>query len=838
MTPDIREKIARQLDLETESRTLGAERYRSQRPLPWRDSAASVSEEGELPPGRQLIRQVVPPVAEAIREFVDRVAEGGAGRRPAAFKILAFVEPEVAAYLAARVVVNGAVFSHAVQTTAFAVADALVHHIEMNQLKDANRKGYKGLLKAQEKAGFSSKKRAALKKIMDKEGTRFLSDQSDRLHAGMKVIELLCDVTDLFTVEPDGTPRGLLVVRPTEACRDWLERQHARCEMLEPLNLPMVIRPRRWTSPFRGGYLTKRPGARLVKQWNSPYHEELRHVDMPLVYDAVNNIQSVPWRINRRVLDVMREVWDGGGSLGGLPRREDLPMPPRPANIDTDDEVLKAWKAEAAQVHAANAQLFSKRLAMSQRLWIAQKFVDEEAIYFPHDLDFRGRIYPIPVGGPHPQGDDGGKALLEFSEGHPLGEDGPGWLAVHLANLFGVDKVPFNERVDWVMANHEAIMDSADNPLDGLRFWTTADSPYCALAACIEWAGYTREGKDFVSRIPVALDGSNSGLQHFSAMLRDPVGAEAVNLLPAERPQDVYRRVADKAQEYVDADESAPPAPPAAFAEDPQRAADWQEAWRVARDAWKGGGITRAIAKRPCMTYCYSATRFGMQGMILQTLREIDRDNADAGRPPHLNGADNYQAAMYLSHVLWDAISEVVAAAAHAMEWLRQTAKVAGELGLPIWWTTPMGFPVLQAYRSQIAQRVIVHWSGRRIDVTVTVDGEAIDKRGQANGIAPNFVHSNDAAHLMRVVNACVEEGITALALIHDSFGCHAAFAGRLSMILRETFVEQYTPDRLALFRDQLVAQLPDELAAQIPPLPQMGSLNLNDVLESQYVFA
>jgi len=475
---------------------------------------------------------------------------------------------------------------------------------------------------------------------------------------------------------------------------------------------------------------------------------------------------------------------------------------------------------------------------MSQRLWVSQKFAEEEAIWFPHELDFRGRIYPIPLGGPNPQGDDAAKALLEFSNGVPLGEDGPGWLAIHIANLFGVDKVPFEERVDWVMANHESIMDSADNPLDGQRFWTTADSPYCALAACFDWAGYTREGPDYVSRVPVALDGSNSGLQHFSAMLRDPIGARAVNLLPAERPQDVYMQVATQAQVFVDADVSPPPEPHKSIADDPGTVAEAAARWIAARDAWKGERITRKIAKRPCMTYCYSATRFGMQDMVLQTLRELDADKSAEGKPPHLNGEDNYEAAKYLSHVLWDAIAQVVAAASSAMEWLRTAAKIAGEAGLPIWWTTPQGLPVLQAYRSVHARRLDIHYAGRRLQVTMAMDGDEIDRRAMANGIAPNFVHSLDAAHLMSVVNACDDEGLPDVAVIHDSFGTHAANAGRLSVILRETFVAQYQTNRLAEFRDQLAAQLPPELAEKLPPLPPLGSLDLNEVLKSEYVFA
>lgn len=812
----IREKLTHQLALEAEARALGVERYRKQRPLPWRDTVSTTSEEAELPPGRALLKLTVEPVAEAIREFVHRVENGGAGRRPIAAKVLAWVEPEEAAYLTGRVIVNAAVMDASFQAAAFEVAEALTHHAEMVRLKRANKAGYSGLVKQNEKVGrVSAKRRRAQKDILSNEGAKLDLTQTEKLHTGAKAIELFCDVTGLFTLEEVPGPKGMrLTLRPTEACRQWLERQHARCEVLEPIHLPMVVRPRRWRSPFVGGYLRRIPNKRMVKQWSPAFHEEMRWVDMDDVYRAINNVQDTPWRINQRILDVMREVWDGGGSLGGLPRREDHPLPARPADLDHNPEALQRWKQEAARVHQRNAQLLSKRLAVSQRLWLATKFKDEEAIYFPHELDFRGRIYPTPVSGPHPQGDDSAKALLEFAHGLPLGEDGVNWLAIHIANLFGVDKVSFSERIEWTWANAERLIDSARNPLDGERFWTTADSPYCALAACFEWAGYIEQGPSYVSHIPVALDGSNSGLQHFSAMLRDPVGARAVNLLPSEKPQDIYAEVAARAQAFADASDDPDAAP------------------------WKGGKVTRKIAKRPCMTYCYSATRFGMQGMVLQTLREIDGDNAAAGKPPHLEGADNYQAAMWLSHVLWDCISDVVSAASSAMSWLREVAKIASEAEQPIWWTTPMGLPVLQAYRSSSASQINVHWQGRRIQPVLRVDGEAIDKRAQANGIAPNFVHSLDAAHLMRVVNACADEGIRHLALIHDSFGTHAARAGDLSRLLRRTFVEQYTPHVLSQFREELVAQLPPHLAEQVPPCPPLGTLDLAQVEESAYVFA
>ena len=63
---------------------------------------------------------------------------------------------------------------------------------------------------------------------------------------------------------------------------------------------------------------------------------------------------------------------------------------------------------------------------------VAQKFKQEPAIFFPHDLDFRGRAYPM-----HPHlnhmGPDVCRGLLCFAEAKPLGEQGFNWLLVQVS---------------------------------------------------------------------------------------------------------------------------------------------------------------------------------------------------------------------------------------------------------------------------------------------------------------------------------------------------------------------------------------------------------------------
>lgn len=804
-----RQKVERQIALEDESRALGASRYRSNRAMPWRNESRAPDDSADLPPGRQLLKLATQPTADAIREFCQRVDHGGAARGVDAHTILSLIGPEEAAYLTGRIALDAAATGMKFTATCVAVANALIEHIQMDALRRNRVDVFKGLLKSQKHSSslVSSKKRRAIQKTMEQHGADHVFTLQQRTRAGAKALELFCESTGLFVIE--SMARGVKGIRPTEAVYAWLERQHARCELLEPMHLPMIVQPRRWTSPFRGGYVTKTPGNRLVKQSNRAYHDHLRTVDMPAVYAAVNSIQETGWKINRPVLDVMREIWDGGGVLGGLPNRDPVPLPPRPVDFGHDEQAKARWKREAADVYDLNSSNLSKRLAISQRLWVAEKFSSEPVIYFPHSVDFRGRVYPIPSGGPNPQGDDVAKALLTFAEGHPITDAGAGWLAIHIAGLFGVDKVSLDDRMEWFWKHEHLILDSANNPLDGARFWATADSPFMALAACIEWAGYTREGADYISHLPISLDGSNSGLQHFSAMLRDPIGAKAVNLMPGDKPEDIYSDVAAKAQAFADQDED-------------DRAL-----------AWRGGKVTRKISKRPCMTYTYSATRFGMTDMIYQTLRELD-----ASGQPHLGSADNYASSLYMSYALWDAISGTVVAASTAMAWLRSAAKVMNQAGQNIWWTTPAGLPILQTYPKRRKERISIYHKGKRLQINLQREAPGIDGLRQVNGISPNFVHSLDAAHLMAVANSCREHGIHDLAVVHDSFGVHAGRAYTLRSILRDTFADQYTVDRLAMLRDELAAQLPEEFADKLPPLPTLGDFDINEVRRSDYLFA
>lgn len=811
--------MQRQMELEAEMQGLGIERYYYKH-----SSSGVVTEKDNMDraSGKNLLQQYLGDIEQGVVQFLDDVANGHARRHATAAHFIRIFHPRITAYIVARQCISGLGKREKFTHVAHGIADALLDHLEFAEFEEQNPALFSTLVRDLKRSHSGEYKRTVLMHSKAKAGIAKVQwDIATRLQVGTKLIEIFIETTGLvekvlFTLGKDNRVSYLVA---TEAAMEWLQKADDKCAIMSPVFLPMVVPPKPWQGVYGGGYYSAHGGRmKLVKTFNRNYLEELSHKDISSVLSSVNALQATPWRINKGVMHVLKQLWMEGGGLAGLPPRENLDIPSKPVGFDSDPDLFintypeawKAWKRAAAEVHTMNAKLQSKRISVSQKLWIAQKFQGEERFYFPHELDWRGRAYSM-VSFVNPQSDDSGKALLEFAEGHPLGEQGAAWLAIHGANCYGVDKVSFDDRIAWVQENQAAILDSAINPLDGSRFWADADSPFQFLAFCMDWAGFVMEGPEHVSHLPVGLDGSCNGIQNFSAMLRDEVGGRAVNLLPAEKPADIYGEVAKVAAKIVERDAAA--------------GNELAKLWE--------GKVTRKITKRNTMTVPYGVSRYGMREQLVGELKGMLLDGVN-----YLEVDNIFPAAQYMAGVNHQAIGEVVIAAREAMGWLQKVAKVAASNSLPIYWNTPMGFLVFQSYKRQVDKRLRFWFQGNQLNIYVRDEEETIDKKRQEAGIAPNFVHSMDAAHMMRTVNLCAAEGINSFAMVHDSYGVHAAFCDPLARLLREAFIQQYSVDVLEDFRQQIIQQLPEELHEKIPPVPPKGTLDLELIREAEYFFA
>ena len=713
---------------------------------------------------------------------------------------------------------------------------------------------------------WDSYRRVYLIHTMQKTGVEpFRADVASKVQLGAALVKALVEKTGLFVLETDADS-GLVTIAPSE----WLAAtwEHNTEILLQNAHkfIPTIIPPRPWTSPYQGGYYgALQPYTSLLRlhggggnRFLSSYKRKLATVDLSLVFEALNGVQNTPFRINRRILDAASAVMAAGGALGGLPRTEPLPTLPRLPETATPEE-LTAHKREAVAIVKRETARKTKALRAQMTLAAGRKFAKYERIYFPWNMDYRGRLYPIPTA-LHPQGDDLQKALLEFAEPTPCAaESDERWLAIHGANCAGVDKVTFDERIRWVQDNHDNILASARDPL-GCRWWHEVaenDYPLEFLAFCFEWERLTSYKQDkntvvgFKCHIPIAFDGSCSGLQHFSAILRDEIGGKAVNLTPSGKVEDIYAIVAEKVNAVLlrDAVGGTP--------DEPKRDKQTGKAQKdkagnvlmkygtkslaqtwVTYSRMKFGqdGITRKVCKRSVMTLAYGSGQYGFKENLKADIIKPFCDEHPDDAP---FGVNTTQAAVYMAKLIWDAVKGTVVKAVEGMDYLQKLAKRICQDGNVVTWTTPDGLPVQQSYMQRELKIVQLRVTGKMCRFYYMQDTGSVSQREQQQGVSPNYIHSRDAAHMRAVIRACLAKGLRNFEMIHDSFAADLGNADVLFQTIRGTFVEMYGGDADALmdFLEDVRYALPQE-ESELPEKPAFGSLNIDEVRISDYCFA
>lgn len=786
--------------------------------------------------GTALLDSKLPQVVSALRDRILERESGKAGRKGVAYRYLKAFEDrlDAVAFISLRLVIaNLSARDVKYNSLAMRIGRALEDEHHYGKVREEDKQLYDYLAKEAKKRFAHHIKRKVVNYHLSKReiGQRESWPETDIAVLGATILEAIIN-TGLIMKRTETAARGKRVnyVMATDEIREFIMQRSDSAALMRPMYEPMIVPPADWSSPFNGGYLTRRVRpVRFVKTHQKGYLMSLEDMDLDEVYASVNAAQKTAWSINPFILTILNMAWDQNHSIGGIPPKQNLPEPPKPFDIDENEEARKAWRKEAHQVIMENRETDGKRISFLQTLNTANRYQLFPSIYMPYQLDFRGRIYAVPR--LNPQGPDWMKALLQFAEGKPLDEESAVFLAIQVANTGGfdkIDKAPLAARVQWVYDNEEKIIACAQNPFDN-RWWTEADSPYCFLAACREWAGWLSEGDGFVSHLPVALDGSCSGIQHFSMALADEVGGAAVNLVPSEKPADIYTLVMNQAVAQVREDAST-------GGDNAEIAAAWL----------RSGLLTRSCFKRPTMTYGYGSSQFGFRDQIeTDTLRPAYRAYQRGEGPWHFED-NGFKASLYLAKITQQAVERTVVKAAECMAWLKETASTVTAQGLPVRWTTPDGFPVVQHYRELKQHRVNTMIFGSRVTMMIEprVDEEKekkpkVSRRKQASGLSPNFVHSLDATHLRMAVLMAHREGIRDVALVHDSFGTHAADTGRFFVILREALVSMYTEaDVIADFAAQMRGQLPPEARDDLPEAPAHGTLDRAAVIESDFAFA
>lgn len=576
-----------------------------------------------------------------------------------------------------------------------------------------------------------------------------------------------------------GKKLGVLRLNPVVAQR--LANDTLRT-VIHPKHLPMLVPPRPWNAWNDGAYLATPVQIMRFKESVEQVNyirEASRAHHLEPVFHGLDVLSSTPWAINRNVFDVVLEAWNKGEAIADIPaamEKSVYDIPEKPKSSDSDPQTRQIYAEKLKASSLAQRKDHAERCKYNYNLEIARSYLND-VFYIPHNMDFRGRAYPIP---PHlsPVGDDLCRGLLTFGRSKPLGKTGLKWLQIHLANVYGFDKASFEERASFAREHEAEIFDSADHPLDGKRWWLEAEDPWQCLAVCFELSKALRSPnpEEYESSLPIHQDGTCNGMQHYAALGGDVRGAKAVNLERGDRPADIYSGVADLVNKSLEEDRLN--GVPAALLIE--------------------GDLGRKVVKQTVMTTVYGVTFIGARDQIAKQLK--DRGG--------LEGDDLYMASAYVARKVLNSIGDLFSGAKSIMDWLAVSARLISrsippdrieaaatgekdhraetakakkgrkkdesekpktrgrskdnrltrELMTSVIWTTPLGLPVVQPYRKEAKKQVMT--SLQTVYIHDPNAPAEVSPLKQAAAFPPNFIHSLDATHMLLTAVKCNVSGM------------------------------------------------------------------------------
>uniref|UniRef100_A0A8C8WRQ4 DNA-directed RNA polymerase n=1 Tax=Panthera leo TaxID=9689 RepID=A0A8C8WRQ4_PANLE len=619
--------------------------------------------------------------------------------------------------------------------------------------------------------------------------------------------------------------RQIGILKPHPAFTQLLATAAEHTLTFEAAEVPMLCPPLPWTSPHTGAFLLS-PTKLVRSVEGTTQHQRLLDSCPPAelhgALDALTQLGNCAWRVNGRVLDLVLELF----AAKGCPRLG-VPAPPseapRPPEGRLPPDASPAQKAELrrelARCLKVAREMHSLRSDALYRLSLAQH-LRHCVFWLPHNMDFRGRTYPCPPHFNH-LGSDLARALLEFAQGRPLGPRGLDWLKIHLVNLTGLKKrEPLQARLVFADEVMEDVLDSADRPMTGRKWWMEVEEPWQALACCMEIARAVRapDPAAYISHFPVHQDGSCNGLQHYAALGRDSIGAASVNLLPSDVPQDVYSGVAAQVEVF--------------------RRQDAKRGVRVAQVL--EGFISRKVVKQTVMTVVYGVTRYGGRLQIERRLREL------SDFPQEFV----WEASHYLVRQVFNSLQEMFSGTRAIQHWLTESARLIAHSGSAVEWVTPLGIPIIQPYHRD--SKVMI--SGGIQSLTFSHSGDTSQRPNtlkQKNGFPPNFIHSLDSSHMMLTALHCYRKGLTFVS-VHDCFWTHAADVEVMNQVCREQFVRLHSQpilhnlSRFLMKRFCSGARSPQHLKSTrtgklqdtLRSVPKTGAFDLKQVKHSTYFFS
>ncbi len=640
----------------------------------------------------------------------------------------------------------------------------------------------------------------------------------------------------------------------------------------------MVCPPRLHSADQAGGYigvaqsLIKRSFTGGFKGKFIPGPQHLRFI---------NGQQSVPFKINQEILDVMNafeaqphQEWREQANFIPAPHREHyLKSPELGPKPEPMTEQQKADRDALRKVRKKEWSVYKRKQGESESsltvdtLELANRVAHLKRFWLPVQGGFRGRAYCAN----HllnSQGMSYQRSLLLFANEVAVDHLTQTHLEWAIAGFAGQDKKSWEQRSQWFIQHKAVIMDSIkdlDSITDPTSFWRTytqMDDEWAFLACALEYKRlFLSSDRPLTTGIIIHIDATCSGGQLIAGLTGSGETAKATNCTPGPVPFDIYAAVKAKMQEMIKDDNYVVPL----------RDINGE----VLKD--ENGSIRCMANKR--VRYLFTAdpakmqsVRKGIKGGFLPRLYGAGIGKTIAGMREkwkfiHLNGKDkklSLDEARGLAPFFEAGLNHAVPALTAYVEWARNVA----DLALRVKVLNPMtkagkpakrdqytprlnadGDPVLELRAPMPNGSVVVmrypvtKAKPLRIDhlTTHSIYNPITDSRLQqlhaptpvvsfkdvSKATAPNIIHAADAAVFAEMVDGYAGS----YSLIHDSIGCSPG-AQRNALI--ERFQKGY--EKITTF-DYLNGILDENnIDRQLNPPPSFGTFEPKQSRGSGYM--
>ncbi len=593
---------------------------------------------------------------------------------------------------------------------------------------------------------------------------------------------------------------------------------------LEFLNIsykiPMIVPPKKYTrvdgKDILGGFLLNDIDYTLpliIK--NSELKEQSSIKDVNIIFDTVNNLSSVGYKINTDVLEFILEK----GIEYDLITDPDFKHP-------IEIKKINQKKLTISENNSLDSFLSKKQLEMNI-LGLALTFKNVPEFFIPVRIDNRGRVYCI-CDYLNYQGVELAKSLLLFSKGEKINKfdkQSIDYLKIFGGNCFGngINKKSYNDRVEWVNNNEEDILNFRNGKLI-----KEADSKLLFIAFCFEYVNYHNSlfsnETYYISHFPIQLDATCNGYQHLSLLTGDEPLAGHLNLISGNKntkPNDFYDFVALKINDYL-ISQLAEEKLKLNFSENVgELDVTSKEVVKKKIESFERLqklNKTRSLVKLPIMVRAYNASKLTMIDYFKDNFDKVivnPNDNKDLleskfnitinddkvlfkdslNNNVYLNNKD----LALLVNIMEKVISNEFPKLNEFSLYLNEIAKICVNLNITISWPLPTGLKVNQYYVDSEAIR-LKPFKFRSKTFSIKVSSGKVNKRKQIRALMPNLIHSLDAASLCLLINMfylnhCDDSKKINFFAIHDCFAVTANNVTNLIKYIKLVYIKIYSED-------------------------------------------